>query len=73
MAKATHVETGHGLSAQDAEALENIARLAREGKSPDEIASIIQANHPKVADKTLDAYHALMEENAVAKAQKFMR
>jgi len=72
MAKTAHFETGHGLPAADAEALEKIAELAREGKSPEEIAAAIQAHHPEVAEETLDAYHALREENAVAKAKKFI-
>ena len=72
MAITTHLETRHGLPAADAEALEKIAKLARQGKSPEEIASIIQAHHPDVAEETLAAYHALREENAVAKAKKFI-
>lgn len=73
MTKAARVETDHGLPAKDAEALEKIAELAMEGKSLGEIASVIQADHPEVADVTLDAYHALREERAVGEVKKLIR
>lgn len=70
MAARTHVKTGNGLPLADAQALEEIARLAKKGKSPAEIASVIRVNHPKVAEEVLDAYLAFREEQQLQKLKR---